>query len=223
MKIILRESSESSKYELFQRLNTGGSPLSEQELRNAILSMVHADAFRWMESLANNENFQYCIALSDKSISEQYDLELVTRFLVFRSLEENELTAIGDIGEFLNDKIVNLATSEEFEQTKEVVEEAFNRTFDILAESLGERSFRRYDSVKARHLGGFLISAFEPIALGVGYNFDRYNKQEAVEQIQEIGKELWRNEAFLRRSGTGVRASSRVPANIPLGRRLFCP
>ena len=38
VKIILRESSESSKYELFQRLNTGGSQLSDQELRN-----VYAD------------------------------------------------------------------------------------------------------------------------------------------------------------------------------------
>jgi uncharacterized protein with ParB-like and HNH nuclease domain len=34
IKIVLRESDESSKYELFQRLNTGGSSLSDQELRN---------------------------------------------------------------------------------------------------------------------------------------------------------------------------------------------
>ena len=223
VKIILRESSESSKYELFQRLNTGGSPLSGQELRNAILTMVNSDAFRWIEGLAKYENFQYCIVLSDKSISEQYDLELATRFVVFRGLEENELAAIGDIGEFLNDKIVSLATSEEFEQRKEVEEEAFRRTFDLLAESLGERSFRRYDSDKVRHLGGFSISAFEPIALGVGYNFDRYVNQEMTKQIEEIGKELWSNEDFLRRSGTGVRASIRIPANIPLGRCLFCP
>ena len=34
--IILRESEERTKYELFQRLNTGGSQLSDQEVRNAI-------------------------------------------------------------------------------------------------------------------------------------------------------------------------------------------
>ena len=34
-KIIQRESSESTKFELFQRLNTGGSALSDQEVRNA--------------------------------------------------------------------------------------------------------------------------------------------------------------------------------------------
>ena len=50
VKIILRESSESSKYELFQRLNTGGSQLSDQELRNAILIMVNTEAYRWLDS-----------------------------------------------------------------------------------------------------------------------------------------------------------------------------
>lgn len=79
LKIILRESSESSKYELFQRLNTGGSQLSDQELRNAILIMVNPDAFRWIESLADNPDFQDCIGLSDRMMSERYDLDLVTR------------------------------------------------------------------------------------------------------------------------------------------------
>ena len=41
VKIIERESTESTKFELFQRLNTGGSNLSDQEIRNAILVMVN--------------------------------------------------------------------------------------------------------------------------------------------------------------------------------------
>ena len=223
VKIILRESSESSKYELFQRLNTGGSPLSDQELRNAILTMVNSTAFRWMEDLRWDDNFQECIALSDKSMAEQYDLELITRFLVFRRLKAGELKSIGDIGEFLNDKIVDLANLQEFDKKKQLEERAFRRTFTLLAESLGERSFRRYDSKKQRHLGGFSISAFEPIALGVGYNFSRYKDAKAVQEIEDKAIDLWANEEFLKHSGTGVRASTRVPANIPLGRRLFRP
>ena len=223
VKIILRESSNSSKYELFQRLNRGGSELSDQELRNAILTMVNSDAFRWIQSLATNDTFQECIALSDKSLAEQYDLELVTRFLVLRNLEEDQLTSIGDIGEFLNDKIVEMASSEEFEGTKAVEAEAFERTFALLVESLGDRSFRRYDAAKQRHVGGFSISAFEPIALGVGYNFQRYGSIGSWPSIEETAKGLWSNGAFLRRSGSGVRASTRIPANIPLGRQLFRP
>ena len=223
VKIILRESSDSSKYELFQRLNTGGSQLSDQELRNAILIMVNPDAFRWIECLARDENFQTCIALSDRLLSERYDLELVTRFLVFRSLEESQLGLVGDIGEFLTDSIVELAAPDRFRQAKTVEEEAFRGTFASLAASLGDRSFRKYDTVKKRHLGGFLISAFEPIALGVGYNFTHYSSGDSLQVIEDKGKKLWADPNFLSHSGSGVRASTRVPSNIPLGRLLFAP
>ena len=224
VKIILRESSESSKYELFLRLNIGGSQLSDQELRNATLVMVNPDAFRWIEFLAEDENFQDCIALSDRLMSERYDLELVTRFLVFRKLEEGRLSSIGDIGEFLTESIVELATWEEFQEEQAVEAEAFRWTFANLAASLGERSFRKYDTAKERHLGGFLISAFEPIALGIGYNFEHYHGgEEVLHDIEGKGKELWSDIDFLGRSGSGVRASTRVLSTIPLGRRLFAP
>lgn len=222
VKIILRESSESSKYELFQRLNTGGSQLSDQELRNVILITVNPSVFRWIECLSKDENFQDCIALSDRLLSERYDLELVTRFLVFRNLEEDKLGSIGDIGEFLTESIVQLAAPEKFDAVKSIEEEAFRRTFASLAATLGDRSFHKYDIAKQRHMGGFLISAFEPIALGVGYNYLDYDCGDAdVNRIECIGKKLWADEKFLSHSGSGVRASTRVPSNIPLGRRLF--
>jgi uncharacterized protein with ParB-like and HNH nuclease domain len=46
MSIVLRESDDISKYELFQRLNTGGTPLSDQEVRNCILVMVNRPMFQ---------------------------------------------------------------------------------------------------------------------------------------------------------------------------------
>ena len=45
--IVLRESSKDSKYELFQRLNTGGSLLSPQELRNVLMIMIDPEFYRW--------------------------------------------------------------------------------------------------------------------------------------------------------------------------------
>ncbi len=221
VKIILRESSESSKYELFQRLNTGGSQLSDQELRNAILTMVNPDAFRWIEHLAKDENFQSCIALPDGMLSQRYDMELVIRFIVFRNLEDNQLRAIGDIGEFLTDKIVELAQSEQFNRMASNENTAFEKTFSCLAQSFSDRSFRKYDSGKGRHSGGFSISAFEPIALGVGHNFERFTSASDLCQIKQISKDLWSNPDFLSHSGMGVNASTRIRYNIPLGKKLF--
>lgn len=221
VKIILRESSEASKYELFQRLNTGGTRLSEQELRNAILVMINPDAFRWIESLAQDDNFQSCIILSDRMLRERYDMELATRFLTLRTLPENELRQIRDIGDFLTNKIVEFAQSPEYEDAKEREQRAFKDTFARLAKSLGDKSFKKYDLANGRHAGGFLISAFEPIALGVGFNCENYGIDSVSEAIEKESKKLWSNPDFLKNSGMGVSASTRIPANIPLGRGIF--
>ena len=224
VKIILRESSGASKYELFQRLNTGGSELSAQELRNAILTMVNSDAYQWIRKLSRNSAFQVCTPLTERARSEQYDMELVTRFLIFRGLPRKRLSEVGDIGEFLTENIVSLAQSKKFDDVLAKEQEAFEFTFETLAEIRGEDSFKKYNQERNRFMGPFLISAFEPIAMGLGYNFDKYNRQKnELPDILDISKRLWSNEMFLKNSGVGVRASTRLPATIRLGRKLFAP
>ena len=71
--IILKESVENAKYDLFQRLNTGGSDLSPQEVRNCILVMFNKELFLWLQDLAKFEPFQECISLSDRPLSESYE------------------------------------------------------------------------------------------------------------------------------------------------------
>ena len=221
VKIMLRESSESSKYELFQRLNTGGSQLSGQEVRNVILIMVNLDAYRWIAALAQDENFLSCVTLSDRMLSEQFHLELVTRFLAFRTIEENDLRLVGDIGDFLTERITRIAESDDFEKTRGIEEIAFKSTFALLANSLAERSFRRYDADRGKYPGGFLISAFEPIAFGIGYNVESYTSRINSRKIEGVIQKLWSNSEFLNHSGMGVNTTVRLRSNVPLGRRLF--
>ena len=223
VKIILRESSESSKYELFQRLNTGGSQLSDQELRNVILIMVNRDAYRWIVDLARDNNFLTSTALSDRNLSEQYHLELATRFLVFRKLGDEALRGIGDIGEFLNDEVIKLAEPEYFNSIRTTEERAFKFTFEKLAQALEEQSFHRYDANKGKYVGGFSLSAFEALAIGLGFHFEKYVEGAVVPDIGEVSQQVWSDQIFQRYSGSGVRASSRIPAIIPLGRQLFAP
>ena len=223
VKIILRESSESTKYELFQRLNTGGSQLSGQEVRNAMLIMVNPEVYHWISELSKNADFQMCVPLSERLLSEQYDLELVTRFLVFRRLDEEKLGAVGDLGEFLTNNVTEIAQSPKLHEIMAVESKAFEFTFAQLAQSLGEDSFRKYDDEKKKHAGSFLISAFEPIALGLGYNFEKYrdHTRGQTAEIGEIAKQIWTNSDFI--TGSGVNSASRIRTNIPLGRSLFAP
>ena len=225
VKIILRESSEATKYELFQRLNTGGSRLSDQEIRNAILLMVNPDAYRWIAGLARDENFQTCTPITDRAKSEQFDLELVTRFLVFRRLDDAKLRSIGDLGDFLTDGITELAQSEAFSEWKNKEDEAFRFTFAKLAHSLAENAFRKYDSQRGTYTGPFSISVFEPVAMGFGYNYEAFaqNSDIAIPDVAHIAEGLWDNTDFIKNSGSGVSASTRIRSNVPLGRSLFTP
>lgn len=217
--IILRESDEQTKYELFQRLNTGGSPLSDQEMRNSLLVMLNRDFFQWLKALSDDENFIECAALSDRAVDEQYDVELVLRFLALRTQPPAALSNLGDVGEFLTERAKAFARDKAFDAKGE--EEAFRNTFSLLAKTLGGDSFRRYEKNRDRFLGGFSISAFEAVALGVGYNHKKLVDNPDI--IIERAKRVWGEKAFTENSGAGVRAAGRIPHVVPLGRKLFAP
>lgn len=221
VKIILKESDEKSKYELFQRLNTGGSPLSDQELRNCILIMENREMFSWLSNLSKDEGFEECIVLTDRAKEEQYDMDLALRFVVFRTLDPEELKKAKDINEFVTDKMLEIARNVEFDFEKEA--SAFKATFSILNKSIGADCFHRYDVQKQKFLGGFLLSAFEAVALGVGYNYEEvWDIQENFDILERI-KELWADKNFLKRIGSGKTASLRMPRIVPIGRELFKP
>jgi hypothetical protein len=217
--IILRESDEASKYELFQRLNTGGSPLSEQEVRNSILVMINRDMYRWMRKLAEKPDFVECVALTDRALDEQYDMELVLRFLVFRTLDEKQLSRIGDLGDYLTEKLTEMARDEDFEFEEE--ELAFSTAFGLLRKTTGSDSFKKYDAEQGKFMGGFLVSGYEVVAIGLGYNYKVATGAKV--DIESLVRGVWQKEQFTSKSGSGIRASSRVPNTIPLGRKLFKP
>lgn len=218
--IILRESDEISKYELFQRLNTGGSQLSNQEVRNVILIMTNRDMFQWMHELAQDNNFKDCVTeiLTERAIQEQYDLEQVLRFLTLRKIDEEKLSIIGsDMSIFLTEEMINEAQSIDFDFEEEA--KIFRQTFEILASVTSENSFKKYDPVNDQFTGGFRIPAFETIASSVGFHYESLYSNRS--KIEEIIKNLWQDEEFTRYSRGGMNVSSRIPKLIPLGRRYF--
>jgi hypothetical protein len=168
--IVEKESDAMIKYELFQRLNTGGSIATPQEVRNCILLMLNNNLYKLMRSLADRESFKSCIALSDRLYEEQYDMELVLRFILLFDEDNESIQALGgDVSVFLTDKMRKMALKEGLDVSH--IEEAFNVTFNILSETTGDNSFKRYKSQNDRFLGGFLLSAYEVVALGIGYNY----------------------------------------------------
>lgn len=214
--IILKESDDNAKYDLFQRLNTGGSNLSPQEVRNCILVMLNKDFYTWVQNLATYEPFQECIALSDRPLSESYDVELVLRFLIFTLIEEAELRSLGDVGIFVTDKMREFAISPSFSKT--TWEKLFKDTFDKLSEDLSESSFKRYSAEKKKFMGGFLLSQFEVVAFGVAYNI---HHNYGLTDLEKKAAEIWADSGYTDWSGSGITATRRLKRIIPFGRDAF--
>lgn len=215
--IVEKESDAMVKYELFQRLNTGGSLATPQEVRNCILLMLNQDLYELMSSLANYEPFRNCIALSDRLYEEQYHMELVLRFILLFDKDEQSLKKLGgDVSVFLTEEMREMALNKELNFNH--IEKAFKKTFDIVNEALGDDSFKRYKPEQDRFLGGFLLSAYEVIALGIGYC---YQNSPQIDQIPNLIKGIWSNTTYQKWSGAGVNAARRLPYLVPLGREVF--
>jgi len=217
--IVEKESDKMIKYELFQRLNTGGAIATPQEVRNCILLMLNKDLYNLMRSLADRESFKSCIALSDRLYEEQYDMELVLRFILFFDRNDASLQKLGgDVSEFLTARMREMALEKDLDSSH--IERAFDVTFNILDRAMGNDSFKRYKSDNDQFLGGFLLSAYEVVALGIGYN---YQNPLPTDEIPNRIKNIWSHQTYQKWSGAGVNAARRLPYLIPLGREVFSP
>ncbi|MGB5770777.1 MAG: DUF262 domain-containing protein [Crocosphaera sp.] len=215
--IVEKESDKMIKYELFQRLNTGGSIAKPQEVRNCILVMLNKNLYELIRSLANYEPFRNCTALSDRLYEEQYDMELVLRFILLLDKDKKSIEELGgDVSVFLTEEMRKIALDQTLDYDH--VETAFKRTFEVLNETTGDDSFKRYKPEQDRFLGGFLLSAFEVVALGIGYN---YENLPLTNNIPELIKSIWSDETYKKWSGAGVNAARRLPYLVPLGREVF--
>ena len=219
LKIIKRESSAAAKYDLFQRLNSYGSTLTRQELRSCLIISNSRKFYYWLDELRKYQSFIDTVALADRLQSEQSDIELVLRFLIFRTLDLESIRSIGNIGEFLDSKSIELAT---VGIDLDAEGRRFRQTFDILA-GFSEDVFRKYNEAKGRFQGAFLNTAYEVIALGLGFHVDYYADHPDEARALDRAKEFWQDTTFGPGFSTGMRADTRMTRTIPRGRELFQP
>lgn len=219
VEILKQESDPQAKYELFQRLNTGGDNLSEQEIRNCVGVMLNPAFQCWLVELADVPEFRRTISQTEVAIERQVNVELVLRFFAFRHVSYKSGL---DVHEYLDDALVKLATDTEFNFNAEKA--VFARTFGLLGTVMGESAFKRWNG--ADFGGKFLMSVFEVVALGVSKNID------AIDALGDPGRQefvrarctaLWQDATFTRNSGAGVRGTSRLANLLPMAEAFFRP
>lgn len=221
-KILLPESDERAKFELFDRLNSGGEPPSSQEIRNCLIIMQDRSAFEWLDGLRGGVIFQNCTPLSDRQISEQYDMELVCRFFSIRESSDIELREMRNVDEFITSKILGISADPTFD--REQAEDVFVRVFELLQGALEDNSFRRFDAERRRWAGGFSVSAFEAVTSGISSNLSSWEQKNPNIVSRELGETvqgLWSQQTFRDKARGGVRGTSRIPAVVPFAREYF--
>ncbi|PDY52291.1 GmrSD restriction endonuclease domain-containing protein [Bacillus toyonensis] len=218
---VSNESNPNAKYDIFDRLNTGGSKLTHQEVRNCLAIMINREFYAWLRKLSLNPDFIACAQISEKALSEQADLEYVLRFIVYRHITKEEYSSTDDINEVLTKKMKEFCLKDNLDFVKE--KEIFDKTFALLLTSLGKNSFKKYFSNEERFKGQMMLSSFEIIAIGIANNIERIsNLPDPSSYIEAKVKALYDSTEYkvVQKIISG-RAVTRFSTLIELGTNYF--
>ena len=143
-----------SIYHIFERLNTGGVPLQDQEVRNCVYGGPLNDLLIGLNEYHNWRNFLG----KPKKLPRQKDVQLILRYMALLHKSKNYQRPMKD---FLSDFMAeNRNPSQEFLDTEKT---RFETICDVLVERLGNRSFHKK--------GGFPTAVFDCIFVALGRNY----------------------------------------------------
>ena len=200
-------------------MNTGGTHLSAQEIRNCLLIMINKSLFEKINELHDNTDFVECCPLTDNQADERYDLELVVRYLLYIDFSNTFIDSIDksrSMDTFLTEQLEQYAQTYDELARKDHIER-FTRIFHLLKETAGENVFKKYQDDKFR--GPVMIAAFESIIPGLFTNIDYWesHKEDLIIKIQQI----YQQPAFINASRRGTRALDRMAQLIKFSRVWF--
>lgn len=208
-------SDQNTKYDLFDRLNSGGSQLRHQEIRNCLIIMINKELFATINELSQFQDFKTCLPLSSDELDTQTDKEYVVRYFVAQHVNIDMIDTSANIHSLLTDEIKNLATAGKSDWDSEKL--IFQKTFSILAETLGENAFKRWSGT--RFIGPILYGAYECIVLGLSKNIDYWENHKT--ELTDLIKSLYVNVNFSNATGRGIRATDRFKRLSTLSLELF--
>lgn len=217
--ILKKESDATTKYELFQRLNTGGSLLSDQEVRNCLMLMTNKSFYELVVQLEDIDSFKNCIPISDRKTDEQFRMELVVRLLVAKYMEWDNINAYEDFADLLDKETLKLC---QIELEYEGIKEHFKGTFNLLFGIFGEYPFKKFNGNK--HSGPVMTSAFQAIAIGVFENLDLILRTENYSDWLKAKVEaFYADEIFIKNTTPGIKAIPRFKELSLFGINYFRP
>lgn len=207
VEILRGESNTAMKYELFKRLNSGGSKLTPQEIRNAIYRGINPIINELTLELSKNDTFKKLTNLSEQKKQELYDQELVLRFIAFLNNKDN----INSNTELFLDKFM-----EESVAKKEFPVDTYRSIF-LEVMSLLERI--NDVAIFRNNRNAFVPAWFEGITIGIAENIDIYRENENL--LKEKIEQLKQDEDFKKYSGSASNSKSRIKNRLKRVDKIF--
>ncbi len=200
------------RFELFNRLNTGGSPLTEQEIRNCIYRDISPEFNDFLKRIADNEDFRALINLDDEQIECLYHEELALRFI---SVYKNIKNVKGSIAQHMTAFMKQALENEKFDYVK--YEKIFTDVFALLRKPpLSYLIFRQKKG------GQFATSLYDVITIGVGEHYDFYKEQTPQAILSKIDNEVRKDEVLLKLSRkSGNNQKGRIVNRLKEAKRIF--
>jgi hypothetical protein len=181
MNVIKRQSASNLRYDMFMRLNTGGSLLSPQEVRNCSARLVGefgAEILKFVKKCANSQDFVDVVAknLSQEERNSDYHLELVLRFFALIKIDELRFGTMKDDMDSYLEKILKSQIVFDFERNFSI----FCSTFMNIKKLLGTDCMRRRGA--DWRIGRFSAALFDAMVV----NFvSRTIGQVSIERLKE--------------------------------------
>lgn len=207
VEILRGESNTSLKYELFKRLNSGGTKLTPQEIRNAVYRGINPVLNELITELSQNSNFKDLTNLSETKIRELYDQELILRFVAFyQNVSNINLSTQSFLDKFMEE------TTSTGNLDSEKYKRIFNSTIELLTEIGDNTIFRNEQNL-------FVPAVFEGVMIGTSENLAYYtnHKDELLEKIRQLQADA----EFKRLSGSASNSRSRIKKRLQRAQEIF--
>ncbi len=197
VEIIRWNSDYDMRYELFNRLNTGGSALTDQEIRNCIFRGVDDSFNKYLEKYAGKEDFKRLIQPTERQVETLYLQELVLRFMsLYKNMDGFKSGYIAEhMTEFMRKAVANGFEQDAGPLLMEVVGM-------IQKTDLGRKALRFKN-------GGFSTSLFDAITVGMAENID-YMRMLTPEQLSQCIDALKERPDFRNLTGSSASGKTRV-------------
>jgi len=206
--IILKQSDSRIKFEVFQRLNTGGVGLNPQEVRNSAYPGPLNDLIL---KLSVNPKFHKLLRIKRPATSSIYqemrDAEFVLRFFTFKD-NWKQITGIKRrMDKYMED---NQYVSKEYLKK---LEKDFLRTIDVVEIALGDYAFRRWLPEKSQWRNQILAALFDAEVFAC-IHFSKEQVNGKREKILKGLKNLFFDDIFRDSIDVGTNSPKRFKIRI---------